>query len=267
MPRYFLEVAYKGTKYSGFQIQENSNTVQSEIAKALDIFLSDSTPPQNHCPAQDEKGLKLTGSSRTDAGVHALQNFFHFDTILPLHLWRGVESEAKFIYKMNAVLPQDIVVKNLCSMPDAAHSRFDVVSREYEYHIYRRKDPFLREIAFYYPYKMDTDLLNEAALFILNQRNFFAFTKTNTQAKNFDCTVWISQWILMDDSIVYNIRANRFLRGMVRLLTGAMLQVARKKISIQEFHNFFNAHGKCGFSVPPQGLFLKAVKYPENYFL
>jgi tRNA pseudouridine38-40 synthase len=245
MPRYFIEVAYKGTRFSGFQIQENADTVQSEVEKAFTTL--------HRAPAA------LTGSSRTDAGVHALQNYFHFD-------YEGVVNP-QFLYKMNAVLPDDIVVKQLCTMPDAAHSRFDAISREYEYRIYHSKNPFLKGVAFYYPYTLNRTLMDEAAALVKEQTNFFAFAKTNTQVKNFRCTIYKSEWIERDGVIIYNVAGNRFLRGMVRLLTATMLKVGRGRVSMEEFAALFKTETyKCSFSVPPTGLFLKAVNYPENYF-
>lgn len=245
MPRYFIEVAYRGTQFSGFQIQENANTIQAEIEKAFAII--------------HRRPVSLTGSSRTDAGVHALQNYFHFDE-------EGVHE--KFLYKMNAVLPPSVVIRNLHEVSPASHSRFDAESRSYEYHIYRRKDPFLQGLAYYYPYQLNRELLHMGAGIIREETNFFAFTKTNTQAKNFRCEIMRSEWEESREVLVYHIRANRFLRGMVRLLTGSMLQLGREKISPEDFRNLFRGESeKAGFSVPAEGLFLASVRYPENYFL
>ena len=140
MPRYFLEVAYKGEAYSGFQTQKNANSVQQEMEKAFRILQRES--------------VSMTGSSRTDAGVHALQNFFHFD-------FEGVV-HPQFLYKINAILPQDIVVHSIREVEPAAHCRFDATSREYRYYIYQKKDPFLRERAFYFPYKLDLEIMQQA---------------------------------------------------------------------------------------------------------
>ena len=244
MPRYFLEVAYKGTNYSGFQKQENANTIQTEIEKAFAVL-------QRHPVA-------LTGSSRTDTGVHALQNYFHFDLETALH--------PHFLYKVNALLPRDIVVKSLHAMHDNAHSRFDAVSREYEYRIYREKNPFLQGQALYYPYKLDIGLMEEAAQLVKAQENFYAFSKTNTQVKNFRCTIKSSFWEVRDDTTVYTIEGNRFLRGMVRLLTASMLKIGRNQLSLMQFKELFDTDRKCGLSVPPTGLFLKEVRFPENFF-
>ena len=244
MQRYFLEVAYKGTHYSGFQIQENANTIQAEIEKAFQTI--------------HRRPVALTGSSRTDAGVHALQNFFHFDDEQPLH--------PQFLYKVNAILPADIVVKNLYPVNETAHSRFDATSRAYEYRLNRTKNPFLQETALFYPYKLNIDLLHTTAAIIKAQTNFFAFSKTNTQVKNFICTIYRSEWVEEGDLLLYRIEGNRFLRGMVRLLTASQLKVARGKLDMKAFEKLFDGVGKCGFSVPSTGLFLERVRYPEEYF-
>jgi tRNA pseudouridine38-40 synthase len=167
MSRYFLEVSYKGTNYSGFQIQQNANSIQAEIEKAFQIL-------------QKEK-IGLTGSSRTDAGVHALQNFFHFD-------FEG-EINSHFVYKINAILPGDIVVQKLIAVKQVFHCRFDAISREYKYFIYRYKDPFLKDRAFYFPYKLNTELMQQAADMIETYSDFTSFSKRNTQAKTFNCCI------------------------------------------------------------------------------
>ena len=243
MPRYFLELAYKGTRYSGFQKQENANTIQAEVEKAFQIL--------------QRQSVALVGSSRTDAGVHALQNYFHFDYD---------ELHPQFLYKMNAILPDEIVLKQIHIMPVDAHARFDALSRRYEYRIYQSKNPFLQDLALYYPFKIDFELMKEAAAMVKQNNVFFAFCKTNTQVKNFNSTIYISDWLKKDEMIIYTIEANRFLRGMVRLLTASMLQVGRKKLLIKDFENLLSSHQKCGHSIPSQGLFLTNVKFPENYF-
>lgn len=243
MSRYFIELSYRGSRYSGFQVQENADTIQSEVEKAFAVF--------------HRRPVKLTGSSRTDAGVHALQNYFHFD---------DEEIHPGFIYKMNAILPQDIVVKSVHLMHPEAHSRFDAISRQYEYRIVRGKNPFLRGLAFHFPYKIDLDRMNEAAGLVKSQTNFFAFSKTNTQVKSFECRVEESHWTLSGELMIYHIKGNRFLRGMVRLLTASLLKVGRGTWTVEQFAQLFSGTGKCGYSVPADGLFLKAVNYPDGYF-
>lgn len=255
MPRYFLECAYKGTHYSGFQGQENAITIQSEIEKALNALMGFS---KRSLPNVEGIGVQLTGSSRTDAGVHALQNFFHFDVEEAVH--------PQAVYKLNAILPYDIVVERIIPVHENAHSRFDATSREYEYHIHNFKNPFLNETSLYYPYKLDYTIMERGALFIKEQQNFFAFSKTNTQVKNYNCTISKSDWNFNDQTIVYNVEANRFLRGMVRIITATFLKLGRGKLSLEEFKSLFNTNHKCGYSIPAHGLYLKRVAYPENYF-
>src|SRR5258705_5292186 len=245
MPRYFLEVAYKGTNYSGFQSQHNANTIQAEIEKALTIL-------------QKEKVI-LTGSSRTDAGVHALQNFFHFD------FDRLLNSE--FVYKMNAILPEDIVVNQIIPVAEDAHCRFDALSREYKYYLYRYKNPFLKDIAFYYPYKLDIEILHQAAAIIKEYEDFTSFSKRNTQVKSFKCEIQESKWYWEKDCLVYHVKANRLLRGMVRALTATMLKIGRGQMSLVQFRGIIEAKDctKASFAVPAQGLFLVSVAYPSIF--
>jgi tRNA pseudouridine38-40 synthase len=244
MPRYFLEVSYKGTAYSGFQSQQNANTVQAEIEKAIEVI-------------QKEKIL-MTGSSRTDTGVHALQNFFHFD-------YAG-EINPHFVYKLNAILPDDIVIKALKPVQNDAHCRFDAISRQYNYHIYRHKDPFIKDKAFFFPYKLDMQKLEEAAGILKEYTDFTSFSKRNTQVKTFQCQILESSWYLQGNCLVYNVKANRFLRGMVRALTATMLKVGRGKTSIDEFIAIIESKDctKASFAVPAHGLFLIQVGYPKG---
>lgn len=241
MPRYFLELAYKGTQYSGFQVQQNANTVQAEVEKAFEILQHDK--------------VELTGSSRTDAGVHARQNFFHFDYNGDVH--------PQFIYKMNAILPGDIVLKEIKPVSDNAHCRFDATSREYHYHIYRRKDPFLADRACYFPYRVDITLMQEAASLLREYHDFTSFSKRNTQVKTFECNILASEWQQHEDGMVYYVKADRFLRGMVRALTATMLKVGRGKLTIADFINIIEARDctKASFAVPAHGLFLSRVNY------
>jgi tRNA pseudouridine38-40 synthase len=241
MSRYFIEVAYKGTNYSGFQIQQNANSVQAEVEKALKIYYKEE--------------FKLTGSSRTDAGVHALQNFFHFDT-------ESVIADSS--YHLNAILPNDIVIKRIFQVQTDAHCRFDALSREYGYYIYQHKAPFLQDRAYFFPYSVDISLMQQAAKELMNHHDFTAFSKRNTQAKTANCNILNSEWRVEKDTLSYKVKSNRFLRGMVRGLTGTMLQVGRNKISIDEFISIIKAKDctKADFSVPPQGLFLQKVEFP-----
>jgi tRNA pseudouridine38-40 synthase len=244
MPRYFLELSYKGTRYSGFQIQDNAATIQMEVENALHTLFA--------------KPIALTGSSRTDAGVHAKQNFFHFDideTISPQKL-----------YNINALLPNDIAAKNLYEVAPEAHCRFDAVAREYEYVICKTKDPFLQDRAWFYPYQINEALLQEAAAALLQYNDFTSFSKRNTQVYTFICEIQQSQWEFYKDTLVYRVKANRFLRGMVRGIVGTMLKTARHQTAIATFKEIIEAKDctKADFSTPPHGLFLTQVHYPES---
>jgi tRNA pseudouridine38-40 synthase len=259
MPRYFIELSYKGAAYSGFQVQKNSNTIQSEMEKALGIFF--------------KKTFSLTGASRTDTGVHALQNYFHFDSELPLideiiEEENGEEMVAleKSVYNLNAILPRDIVIKRIFPVTEEAHCRFDAVSREYKYFIYQNKNPFLDDRAYYFPFKLDVEKLNIASSIILQHKDFTSFSKKNTQVNNFICQIIKSKWILENDALVYNVKANRFLRGMVKALVGTMLRVGRQIISLDEFEKIFESKDCCkaDFSVPAHGLFLINVEYEDR---
>lgn len=244
MPRYFLELAYKGANYSGFQIQENATSIQQEVEKALGIFF--------------RARFELTGSSRTDGGVHALQNFFHFD-------YEGT-IEKRVLYNINAILPPDIVLNNIYPVAPDAHCRFDALSREYRYYIYRVKNPFLADRAWFYPYTVDRDKLRAAAALIPTFQDFTTFAKRNSQVKTFLCTVFESAWEEDEQCLIYRVRANRFLRGMVRGLVGTMMQVGRGKLGVEAFSGILGQRDNqlADFSAPGHGLFLHRVSFPVS---
>jgi tRNA pseudouridine38-40 synthase len=241
MPRYFLELAYKGTAYAGFQIQENAPTVQAEVEKALAIFF--------------RQQIELTGSSRTDAGVHAWQNFFHFNA--------DIDIPEKSIYNLNAILPTDIVLKSLRQVADSAHCRFDAQSRTYQYQVYQQKNPFLQDQAYFFPYPLDLQSMNAAAATLLQHKDFTSFSKRNTQTFTNDCSIVRSEWLVQEATISYWVEANRFLRGMVRGLVGTMLKVGVGKMTVAEFEQVILAKdcAQADFSTPGHGLFLSAVKF------
>jgi tRNA pseudouridine38-40 synthase len=241
MPRYFLEVSYHGANYAGFQIQENAHTVQEEVENALNTVLK-------------QKPL-LTGSSRTDSGVHARQNFFHFDIVPAI--------DPRIIYNLNALLPGDICIRSLQVVKGGAHCRFDAISRSYRYSVYNRKDPFLRDRAYFYPYTLHEDRMAEAAELIMQHQDFSSFSKRNTQVKTFNCTILRSEWVMKDGRLEYYVEANRFLRGMVRGLVATMLRVGRGRASVQELLAVLAAkdNSKAWFDVPGHGLILEEVKF------
>lgn len=243
MPTYFLSLRYKGTRYGGFQIQENAMTVQGEVEKALYTFL--------------RSPVSLTGSSRTDAGVHALRNYFHFcfDGIL------GKEQ----VYRLNAILPADIAVEGIYTVPEGSHSRFAAVARSYRYVIYTKKDPFMDDRAWYYPYPMDAQALNACARIVMGTHDFTSFAKKRTQVYTHICTISQCQWERTDHGWVFTIQGNRFLRGMVRALVGTMVKTGRGKMDVDAFQRILLAQdsSEADFSAPAQGLFLEDVIFPQ----
>lgn len=245
MARYFLELAYMGTRYSGFQVQANQVTIQSEVEKALQTVYRES--------------FVLTGSSRTDTGVHAIQNYFHFDTELLL--------QADQLYNLNAVLPSDIAVKGIFRVPDEAHCRFDALAREYEYQIYNHKNPFLVDRGWRYPFPVQLEKLQLMAALLLEYRDYTSFAKRNSQVKTFLCTLESSAWREEEGRLFYRVKANRFLRGMVRGLVGTMLQAARTGGGgVEEIRRILDAKDvtQADFNTPAQGLFLVSVTYPDG---
>jgi tRNA pseudouridine38-40 synthase len=249
MPRYFLEISYKGTTFNGLATQTEGKTitVQGCIDKALAIIF--------------QEKINTTTSSRTDAGVHALQNFVQFDTELKI-----IEN---FIYKINALLPLEIYVKNIYKMEDDAHCRFDATGRDYKYYINTNKNPFVLETSWHYPFKINTDLLFESAKILLGTHDFESFSKKHSDNYTHICTIEKSEWLVLENGIItYNVIGNRFLRGMVRGLVGTMLQVARGNYTIAEFKNIIAAKDctKADFSTPAKGLFLQKVLFEKGYF-
>ena len=256
MARFFLQVGYKGTRYSGSQIQENALTVQAELEKALFVYF--------------RVPVGLTGSSRTDAGVHALENYYHFDldteALGPQHAWRQAGGPERSLYNLNALLPPDIVTRGIYPVADDAHSRFQALSREYHYYVYRFKDPFMDDRGYYFPYQMDAGLLGEVAALVLENNDFSSFSKRGGQNRTPLCQILVSRWETNGTTWCYTVKANRFLRGMVRGLVGTMLQVGRGKLTVEGFKEVLRAadQGRADFSAPGHGLFLARVRYPEG---
>jgi tRNA pseudouridine38-40 synthase len=254
MPRYFLELCYNGAQYSGLQWQNNALSIQEEVEKVL---VTRFRKPMAEAGMVE---FKLTGSSRTDAGVHALQNYFHFDApfdITPNH-----------VYNLNAMLPADIAITSIKAVMPGGHCRFDAISREYQYCVYKEKNPFLAGRGYFYPYKTDLALLNEVAGLIVGKMDFSSFSKRNTEVKTFICTILHSSWVVEDGCLLYRVTGNRFLRGMVRGLVGTMLKVCKQPGASETFNNILHSKDctNVDFSVPGNGLFLMKVNYPEGYF-
>lgn len=245
MGRYFIEVCYDGAGFGGFQIQQNTETIQGTLENTLATFY--------------REPISLTGASRTDAGVHALQNFLHFDTELVI--------EEKHIYNLNAILPKSIVINAIYKVPTDAHARFDAIRRSYIYKLHATKNPFFEGRSWYYPYPVNTNLLQAAADSLLKYTDFESFSKKNTTVNTHDCKISSAIWIDEASNLSFHIDSNRFLRGMIRGLVGTMLQVGRGQISLDQWHDIVCSKNeqRVDFSTPAHGLYLSAIEYP-NYF-
>jgi len=246
--RYFLDICYKGTRYSGWQVQENAQTIQAEINRALSVLLK--TPTE------------CMGSGRTDAGVHAHQQIAHFDTLHPV-------DPTDFAYKLNSLLPPDIAVKNVLAVKPDAHARFDAVSRSYQYFIHRQKDPFVDQTSYFFSPALDLQMIDEALAMIRSSTDFEAFSKVHTDVNHFNCRIFEARWEPTAAGFVFYIRADRFLRGMVRAIVGTLLDVGQGRTSIQALENILKGKDRreAGRSVSPDGLYLHSIEYPKGTYL
>ena len=240
--RYFIELSYKGTNYHGWQIQPDASSVQEEITKALATIL--------------QEKILLVGAGRTDAGVHASQMFAHVDTVKKL--------TDDYVHKLNAILPNDIVIKSIKEVSDDTHARFDAVSRTYEYRILLGRDPFLLETTWQLHQKnLQIEKMNEAANLLFKYEDFESFSKVKTDVNTFNCTIMKAVWTLEDKHLIFHIKANRFLRNMVRAIVGTLIEVGLGKKTIEDFRNIIESkkRSEAGLSVPAKGLFLTEVCY------
>lgn len=246
--RYFIEIAYKGTNYHGWQYQPNANSIQEEIQKTLTILFKTS--------------VEIIGAGRTDAGVHAKQIFAHFNV-------KNTYNKNEFLYKANSLLPKDIVIKNIYKVTPEAHARFNAVNRSYEYKIYLGRNPFLTETTWQLTNKnLDIALMNKAAKQLFGYEDFKCFSKSKTDVKTYNCKITQALWKLDNHTLTFYITADRFLRNMVRAITGTLLKIGEHKLSITEFKKIIESRDrrKAGASVPAKGLFLTKVTYPKNIF-
>lgn len=241
--RYFIEFAYNGKNYCGWQYQPHSPSVQETLNKALSTLL--------------RKEIDVVGAGRTDTGVHATQMFAHFD------YEEAIDSDA-LTKRLNAFLPQDIVVYRFIALHDEAHARFDATSRTYEYHIHTFKDAFVHEGSWYNFHHLDVEKMNEAAKILFGYIDFKCFSKTHTDVKTFNCKITEAHWQQNGTRLVFTITADRFLRNMVRAIVGTLVNVGLGKSSLADFRQVIESRDRsaAGFSVPAHGLYLTKVKYP-----
>lgn len=248
--RYFIKLAYKGTAYCGWQKQPNSVTVQQLIEEGLTAILG------------ENRGV--TGCGRTDAGVSASCFYAHFDH-------EEAFSDEKLFqlrFRLNRFLQQDIVIYEINPVLPGAHARYSATWREYEYLIIRQKDPFNFNHAYFVHGDLDIKKMNSCTALLIGRHDFQSFSKVNTQVNNYFCDILSANWVEKDHILKFSIKADRFLRNMVRAIVGTLLDAGRGKISVNEFQNIINSHnrGEAGYSVPAKGLTLTGVGYPEEIF-
>ena len=242
--RFFIELSYKGTNYHGWQEQPNANTVQAEINRALSTILN--------------TNIEVIGAGRTDTGVHANQMFAHFDCDIDFDI-------QNLMFKLNSFLPSDIAIKDIFKVKEDANCRFDALSRTYQYHIIQKKDPF-NKTAYFLQNDLDIKAMNEACKYIIGKQDFTSFSKVNTQTFTNNCDVMFAQWEVVNTNLIFTIKADRFLRNMVRAIVGTLLDVGFGKIIAADVAKIIAVkdRSKSGVSVPAHALFLTEVKYPNK---
>jgi tRNA pseudouridine38-40 synthase len=245
--RYLFSISYLGTHYNGWQTQANAKGVQEIVESALSKMLR--TP------------IAIVGSGRTDAGVHCAKQFFHAD--LPEQ-----KELPKLIQNLNAFLPKDIAIQSIQSIHPEASARYHATQRSYRYIITRKKDPLLIGLAWYFFKPLDVPTMNQAAALLVGTHDFECFSKVKTDVNHFVCTIKNAKWTQKGNLLVFEVSANRFLRGMVRAIVGTLIDVGSGKITIKEFDNILKSKDrkKAGMNVPAEGLYLIDVKYPKRIF-
>ncbi len=242
--RYKLTLSYSGAEFCGWQIQPDAPSVQETLQKALSTLIGET--------------ITVTGAGRTDTGVNALGYVAHFDCTA------AIDSEA-LSYKINAILPNAIVVHSIEQAAPDFHARFDAKRREYTYHIHRTKDPFARQYSHLCSWpELDIDKMNLAAQSLLGTHDFSCFEKTGTDNKTSICTIFEAQWVKDDENHwSFHIAADRFLRNMVRAIVGTLIEVGRGKRSADSMEALLASHDRCaaGESVPGHALFLSRIEY------
>ncbi|MFT6167476.1 MAG: tRNA pseudouridine38-40 synthase [Vicingaceae bacterium] len=246
--RYFIYLSFKGTDFHGWQIQPNGNSVQQELEKALGVLL--------------QEKVAVSGAGRTDAGVHAKLMIAHFET-------DNIIVIDKFIYNLNNILSSSISIVSLREVKLDFHARFDALSRTYHYYISPEKDPFKFEITHQYKQPINIDLMNSAANHLLGKKDFSCFSKSKTQTFTNDCELLKAEWTEMEGLFVFEVKANRFLRNMVRAVVGTLLEINEGKRTIEGIPDLIESRNRsnAGVSVPAKGLFLVDIEYPLKGFI
>jgi tRNA pseudouridine38-40 synthase len=241
--RYFIQFAYNGTHYHGWQYQPNATSVQETLNNVFSTLL--------------QEKIDIMGAGRTDTGVHASQMYGHFNSEV-------IIDNAKFIHKANSFLPKDIVIYDIIQVDNDAHARFDATSRTYKYHISTSKNVFNNELSWYLNQNLDMDAMNKSAKLLLNFTDFQCFSKVNTDVNTFNCKITEAFWTKEKEELIFTITADRFLRNMVRAIVGTLVNIGLHKITQTDFIKIIEDRNRenAGFSVPAHGLFLTKIEYP-----
>lgn len=244
--RYFLEISYDGTAYHGWQLQPNAITVQEVLNTALRTIL--------------REPIETIGAGRTDTGVHAKQLFVHLDSASS----KLKDDPGKCVHALNALLPEDIAVRQIIQVNSEAHARFDATERSYEYHVHFTKNPFLVNRSWLMRDRPDLAKMNEAARQLLGKQDFSCFSKSNTQVFTNICDITRAEWQESDNGMVFHVTADRFLRNMVRAIVGTLMEIGTrgKPVSFIDEVLASGDRSRAGISVPAQGLYLSRIVYP-----
>ena len=243
--RYFIELSYNGTAYHGWQYQPNATSVQEVLEQSLSTLIKEK--------------IGIVGAGRTDAGVHAAQMFAHFDTISEFFV-------EDLIFKLNSFLAKDIAIHNIFKVPDEAHARFDAISRTYTYRISLQKNVFTFNNSYYLKNALNIERMNDAAKILYQYKNFKCFSKSNTDVNTYNCTIMMAEWSRVNDELVFTIKANRFLRNMVRAIVGTLIEIGSGKMDAEHLHDIIKSEDrtKAGASVPGYALYLSQIEYPKH---
>lgn len=250
MQRYFIEISFSGSQYSGWQVQPQSDTIQYRLNDALSTIL--------------QEQIYVTGAGRTDAGVHASFFMAHFDSG-----YNQLEGDHDLIYHLNHYLPMDIAVHRLYKVHHEAHSRFDAISRSYKYIMGRSKDPFLHQLKYLFEQDLNEHIMQQGAEMLLQYTNFASFCKGRTDVQTYNCNIYEAYWYKTGHDLIFFIRADRFLRNMVRAIVGTLLNLGKGKIDRAQFRDIIESQDRRrgGYSVPAKGLYLMDITYPPDIFI
>ena len=245
--RYFIDISYDGSNYHGWQIQPNADTVQHQINLAFSTILNEE--------------INVLGAGRTDTGVHAKKMIAHFDTNQTIDF-------VKFKYRINGFLKNDISLNDIYKVKEDAHARFSAISRTYEYRVSRTKNPFSVN-SYFLLRDLDFQSMKKACKFLHGSHDYTSFAKLHSENYTNNCEVYIANWKEDENLLIFSIKANRFLRNMVRAIVGTLIEIGEGKISFSDIETILMSkdRAKAGYSVPANGLSLIDIEYPKEILI